>query len=189
MQVTTFKRAILRPTSTRRRILAIAALGFLLGGCFDSKDAKFPLGSGTPALGEGGRFTAYSDQAEGGGYQKSESIAVKRRDSGGYEITDEKGETHVIYLQAISGGRYVLQKWDDTITRYVYLIVRITPKEVLVYNPPCEEQRDRAKLETLGVEFYSTLECRIDSVKDPAALLATVDLGEPSERLVRESQK
>lgn len=111
---------------------------------------------------------------------------MTRRDDGGYQVTNEKGETHTIYLHPVPGGRYVLQAWDERITRYNYAVVRITPTEALVYNPPCDEQDDKAKLETLGVEFYSTIECRIDRVNDAAALFAIISLGEPTQKLVRQ---
>src|SRR5262249_22074315 len=148
--------------STCIRLLACAALGVLLGGCFYSTAPKFPLASGAPAFGEGGRYVMYSERIEGDRYRRSEQVVMTRRSDGGYQFMNDKGEGAAIYFHSIPGGLYVAQSWDESLTRYDYAVVRVTSTEALVFIPQCDQQ-DKAKLASLGVEVRG-LECPIDRV-------------------------
>jgi hypothetical protein len=95
-----------------------------------------------------------------------------------------KGESGTIYFHALPGGLYVAQSWGEGLTRYDYAVLQVTPAQALVFIPQCDAQ-DKGKLTALGVDVRG-VECPIDGVTDPAALFATVTLGEPTSKLVRE---
>jgi hypothetical protein len=188
MQNCTSVRAARSHTSTRIRVGAIAVLGLLLGGCFYSSAPKFELASVAPALDEGGRYVMYSERTEGDRYGRSEHVVVTHLRDGGYQFGNEKGESATFYFHAIPGGLHVVQTWEESLTRYDYVVVRVTPTEALVFIPQCDDQ-DKERLASLGVELRSglrSLECPIDRVTDPAALFSTVKLGDPTSKLVRE---
>jgi len=67
---------------------------------------------------------------------------------------------------------------------YGYALFKIDGREALVYVVECDKQ-DKAQLEKLGVAI-GQFECRIDRVADPAAFFASLTLGEPTSKLVRE---
>src|ERR1700752_4014939 len=65
--------------STRLLLLPLlAAIHFLLAGCFQSDQPKFPLADAATPLGEGGRYAVY-ERGPDNRYQRQEVVAVKRR--------------------------------------------------------------------------------------------------------------
>jgi hypothetical protein len=171
--------------SPRISVLAALAASFLLSGCFFSETPKFPAGNAVAAFGDGGRFQGY-DRMEDDRYKKADEavIIVKRRGDGGYDFVNEKNEVQPISFYPIAGGNFVGQALEDGKSRYAYVVFRIAGNEAFVYVPDCDKQ-DKAKLETLGV-VIGQFECRIDRVADPAAFFASLTLGEPTSKLVRE---
>jgi hypothetical protein len=170
-------------TAAYIRVLALAALGVLLGGCFISNEAKFPLATAAPVFGEGGRFLGY-DRVDSG-FKPGGTFTIKHNSDGGYQFVADNGDTLPISFHRISDGVYVGQNKDDQIKGYQYAIFRVTGAETLVIHPQCSEQ-DKAKLAEFGVVFNSDSECAIDRVSDPAGLFATLKLGEPASKFTRE---
>ncbi len=169
--------------SPRISVFAALAASFLLSGCFFSETPKFPAENAVAAFGDGGRFQGY-DRTEGDRYKKADEaiFIVKRRGDGGYDFVDEKGEVQPISFHPITGGNFVGQVSEKS--RYSYVVVRVAGNEAFIYVPDCEKQ-DKAQLEKLGVAI-GQFECKIDRVADPAAFFASLTLGEPTSKFVRE---
>jgi len=166
-------------------VFPILAASFLLSGCFFSETPKFPAENAVAAFGDGGRFQGY-DRMEDGRYKKADEaiFMVKRRGDGGYDFIDEKDKVQPISFYPIAGGNFVGQALENGKSRYAYVVFRITGNEALIYVPDCDKQ-DKAQLDKLGIEI-GRFECRIDRVADPAAFFASLTLGEPTSKLVRE---
>jgi len=166
-------------------VFAALAASVLLSGCFVSETPKFPAANAVAAFGDGGRFQGY-DRTESDGYKKADEaiIMVKRRGDGGYDFVDEKDKVTPISFHLIAGGNFVGQALNNAKSGYGYLVFRIAGNEAFIYAPDCDKQ-DKAQLEKLGVAI-GQFECRIDRVADPAAFFASLTLGEPSSKLVRE---
>jgi hypothetical protein len=166
-------------------VFAALAASFLLSGCFFSETPKFPAASAVAAFGDGGRFQGY-DRTEDGRYKKADEaiIIVKHRGDGGYDFVDEKDKVQPISFYPVVGGNFVGQALEDGKSRYSYIIFRIAGNEAFIYVPDCDKQ-DKAQLEKLGVAI-GQFECNIDRVADPAAFFASLTLGEPTSKLVRE---
>ena len=166
-------------------IYAALAASFLLSGCFSSETPKFPTESAVAAFGDGGRFQGY-ERTEGDRYKKTDGamMMMKRRGDGGYDFVDEKNKVQLVSFHPVAGGNFVGQAHEDGKSHYDYVVVRIAGNEALIYFPDCDKQ-DKAQLEKLGV-VIGQFECRIDRVADPAAFFASLMLGEPTSKLVRE---
>jgi hypothetical protein len=156
-------------------------LALPLAGCFTSSQPKFPLATAVPALGDGGRYVGY-ERTSDGRFKREESFDVRRRADGGYDFIDAKGKATTLSLHRIGPDRFVAQASEEGGIHYVVLQVR--GDEVLAFAPDCKEQ-DAAKLKAQGVHVRQ-YECVIDSVADPAALFAGMELGEPGSKMVRE---
>ena len=171
--------------SPRISVFAALAASFLLSGCIFSETPKFPAESTVAAFGDGGRFQGY-DRTEDGRYKKADEaiFIVKRRGDGGYDFVDQKDEVQPISFHPIAGGNFVGQAPENRTSRYTYVVVRVAGNEAFFYFPDCDKQ-DKAQLEKLGVAI-GQFECRIDRVADPAAFFASLTLGEPTSKLVRE---
>jgi hypothetical protein len=171
--------------SPRISVFAALAASLFLSGCFFSETPKFPAGNAVAAFGDGGRFQGY-DRAEGDRYKKDDEaiFIVKRRGDGGYDFVDEKNEVQPISFYPIAGGNLVGQALAKGKSRYDYVVFRIAGNEAFVYVPDCDKQ-DKAQLEKLGVAI-GKFECGIDRVADPTAFFASLTLGEPTSKLVRE---
>jgi hypothetical protein len=166
-------------------VFAALAASFLLSGCFFSETPKFPAANAVAALGDGGRFQGY-DRTEDGRYQKANDAVfiVKRRGDDGYDFVDEKDKVQRISFYPVAGGNFVGQALEDGKSRYNYIVFRIAGNEAFIYVPDCDKQ-DKAQLDRLGVAI-GQFECNIDRVADPAAFFASLTLGEPTSKLVRE---
>jgi hypothetical protein len=164
---------------------AALAASFLLSGCIFSETPKFPAENAVAAFGDGGRFQGY-DRTESDRYKKADEalFMVKRRADGSYDFVNEKNEVQPISFYPIAGGNFVGQALENGKSRYAYLIFRIAGNEAFIYVPDCDKP-DKAQLEKLGV-VIGQFECRIDRVADPAAFFASLTLGEPTSKLVRE---
>jgi hypothetical protein len=171
--------------SSRLSVYAALAASFLLSGCFFSETPKFPVESAVAAFGDGGRFQVY-ERTEDGLYKKNDQaiVVLKRRGDGGYDFVDEKNEVQPISFYPIASGNFLAQTPEKGGARYTYLVVRIAGNEAFIYFPDCDKQ-DKAQLEKLGVAI-GKFECSIDRVADPAAFFASLTLGEPTSKLVRE---
>ena len=170
--------------SHRISLLLAVAASFLLSGCFFSETPKFETESGVAALGEGGRYQTY-ERLSDGQYKKDEVIVVKQRIDGGYDWIDEKDEAQRISFHAIAGGYHVLQAHEKKSPAYGYAIVRVSGNEVHIFVPQCDAQ-DKAMLLRLRVTLNREFECMIDRVANPAEFFASLILGEPTSKLVRE---
>jgi hypothetical protein len=166
--------------SAHFRLVAVG-LCLLLAGCFTSSQPKFPLTGAAAALGDGGRFTMY--ERDKGQFVRGDTIEVKRRPDGAYDFID-KDETTTASLHAIGPNRYIAQAIGKPGARAEYAVVQVRGNEVLAFAPDCRKQ-DAAKLTALGV-VIGKYSCSIDRVADPAALFASLVLGEPTSKLVRE---
>lgn len=166
-------------------VLLIVALGLIASGCIKSQEAKFPLSSAVPALGDGGRYRMY-DRVDGGKFIRGDLIEMRKRQDGGYDFVDPQKETIPVSFHRVGGGglHAVQSKNGKDAPGYEYLLVRIEGGEILTFAPDCEKQ-DKSMLTALGVEIRKD-ECIIDGVKDPADLFAKFSLGEPTAKLVRE---
>jgi hypothetical protein len=170
----------------RRRcaVLLTLLLSLTLAGCFTSKQAKFPLAGAEPALAEGGRYRMF-DRVEGGTFVAGETVEIRRRPDGAYDFVDPQSGTTTFSLHRIDGALHVAQAAKGRNAEgYDYLLVRIAGGEILTYPADCKRQ-NQATLAALGVEARAET-CSIDGVKDPAALFAKIEPGEPSGKLVRE---
>ena len=167
-------------------MFAIAMLAALLGGCFLSEQAKFPLSAAAPALGEGGRFDIFEHEAGDRYKAQAEVLVLKRRPDGAYDFTNEKGESSPISLHRVAPDLFVGQSASTRgdKTAFAYVMFRVAGNEAFLYIPQCEAQ-DQAKLAAAKVEVRGQLECYIDGVADPAALFASFKLGDPVSKLVR----
>jgi hypothetical protein len=173
--------------SHRIPLLAALAASLVLSGCFFSETPKFAAGSAVAVLGDGGRYQTY-ERTDADNYKKDEVMVVKRRTDGGYDFVNEKGVAQPISFHPIAGGYHVGQARapENEKPRFGYAIFRVAANnETFVYIPDCGKQ-DRAQLEKLGVVFIREYECTIDRVTDPAAFFASLKLGEPTSKMVRE---
>jgi hypothetical protein len=163
----------------------VAAASVLLGGCFLSEEAKFPPASAVAAFGEGGRYDVF-EHVEGDTYKRQETFVVKRRPDGAYDFTNEKGESSAMPFFQVAGDRFVVQSPATPGSKggFAYVVFRIAGNEAFLYIPQCEAQ-DKDKLAAARVELRG-LECFIDMATDPAALFATVKLGDPVSKMVRQ---
>ena len=171
--------------SPRISVFAALAASFLLSGCFSSETPKFPAESAVAAFGDGGRFQGY-ERTEDGRYKKTDEaiMILKRRGDGGYDFVDEKNKVQPVSFHPIAGGNFVGQAYESGKSGYDYVVVRVAGNEAFIYFPDCNKQ-DQAQLEKLGVAI-GQFECWIDRVADPAAFFASLMLGEPVSKLVRE---
>jgi hypothetical protein len=157
----------------------------LLAGCFTSSQPKFPLSSAVAVFGDGGRYIAY-ERSSDGSFTRDETIELRKRADGSYDYIDEKGKVTPISLHGIGPDLYVVQAMREDGHSVDYVVVRVRGNDALTYAADCTKQ-DAAKLESLGVEIRDKGRvCMIDKVADPAALFATLSLGEPTGKAVRE---
>ncbi|MPZ56963.1 MAG: hypothetical protein GEU91_10805 [Rhizobiales bacterium] len=177
-------------TYPRSRLLRLGqtalalSVSLLLAGCFTSSQPKFTLASAVPALGNGGRYIVYQRNSDGS-FQRDESFEMRGRADRGYDYIEDKGKVTPVSLHRIGPDRYVAQAIREDGKTADYLVLRLRGNEVLSYGPDCAKQ-DAAKLKGLGVEIRDKTTCVIDRVADPAALFATLELGEPGVKMVRE---
>ena len=162
----------------------VAAIGLcvLLAGCFTSSQPKFPLTSAVAALRGGGHFIMY--EREGGTFVRGDSIQVKHRADGAYDFVDPKGEVTTVSFHRIGPERYVAQGVDKDGAHTDYAIVQVHGDEVLAFAPDCAKE-DAKRLVALGVAIEK-YRCVIDRVADPTAFFASLTLGDPTSKLVRE---
>jgi major membrane immunogen (membrane-anchored lipoprotein) len=171
--------------SHRFSLLVVMAAGCLLSGCFSSETPKFPLASAAAPFGDGGRYQAY-ERTDGDNFKKDEIITVKRRSDGGYDFINQKGEVQPISLHRVADNNFVGQAVPEKDkSRYAYVIFRFAGNEALIFLPDCEKQ-DQTRMGQLGVVFIGRYECSIDRVADPTAFFASLTLGEPTSKMVRE---
>jgi hypothetical protein len=163
-----------------------AALSVMLGGCFLSEQAKFPLSGGAAAFGEGGRYDVF-EHVDGDTYKRQETFVLTHRPDGAYDFLNEKGETLTMLLYPVAAGLFVGQSASTEADKsgFTYVVLRITGNEAVLYVPQCDDQ-DKDKLAAAKVEVHERFECYIDKVTDPAALFAAVKLGDPVSKLVRQ---
>ena len=159
------------------------AASLLLAGCFTSTEPKFPLSSAAPVLGDGGHYVSY-ERMKDGNFQRDEAFDVRRRADGAYDLIDAKGSTTTASLHSIGSDLYVAQAVSTDSRRADYARLRVRGNEVLSYALDCRKQ-DAAILKALAVEIKG-VECVIDKVADPAHLFATLELGDPIAKMVRE---
>src|SRR5438105_4482473 len=112
---------------TRLRLLPlIAATCFLLAGCLQSEQPKFPLAGAAAPLGNGGRYALY-ERGPDNRYQRQEVVVIKRRGDGAYDFVDEKGETQTVSFHALGGDLFVGQaQAEKDQPGYGYAVVRMT---------------------------------------------------------------
>jgi hypothetical protein len=166
-------------------LLLLAASSFLLAGCFQSEQPKFPLASASAPFGNGGRYVVY-EWVAGDRFDRQEVFVITRRADGGYDLANEKGQTLAISLHALGGGLFVGQaRPSQRQPGYGYVMFRMTGNEAVLYLPQCDRQ-DKSILTAAGVAVKGQLECIIDGVAEPAALFRRLDLGNPVSKLVRE---
>jgi hypothetical protein len=157
----------------------------LLAGCFTSSQPKFPLSSAVAVFGDGGRYIAY-ERSSDGSFRRDETIELRKRADGGYDYIDEKGKVTPLSLYRIGPNLYVAQAIREDGQTADYVAVRVNGNEVLTYPLDCTKQ-DAAKLKSLGVEITDQGRvCNVDKVADPLTLLAGLNRGEPSGKMVRE---
>ncbi len=170
-------------TLPRARLAALTAiaLAFLLPGCITSKDAKFPASSAVALFGEGGKYKVY-DHVEGEQYIENDSAEIRKRADGGYDFVQQGNDPTTVTVHKIEGDRYVVQSKKKNAEAYDYLLLRSAGAEFFTHAPDCSKL-DKSKL--TGVEIRKD-ECRIDGVTDPAAFFASLPLGEPTAKLVKE---
>jgi hypothetical protein len=178
-----------RHVSAARRgwlsLLITLSLTLLLAGCFSSSQPKLPLAKAVPALRDGGRYVAYERQSNSK-YKRDEIISMRKRKDGGYNYIDSKGKVTPLSIYRLSPNLYVAQAIRDDGHTADYVALRVKGNEVLTYPLDCAKQ-DAAKLKSLGVEITEQGRvCEIDKVTDPMALFATLNLGEPTGKMVRE---
>src|SRR4051812_13588053 len=89
-------------------LLAVAALGTLLGGCFVSEQPNLPLSTAVAAFGEGGRYTIF-ERMEKDRFQRQEMFTVRHRSDGAYDFINEKGESLAISFHPIAADRFIGQ--------------------------------------------------------------------------------
>jgi hypothetical protein len=162
-----------------------AAAGLLLSGCFMSEQPKFPMATAVAAFGDGGRYQVYERLKEDT-YGNVEMIEIRHRADGRYDFVNPKGEAQPISLHPLANGNFVGQATSPEDGRgYGYVVFRTVGAETFIFVPQCSSQ-DKAKLDSLGVVAAGRYECRIDKVADPAAFFASLALGEPTSKMVRE---
>jgi hypothetical protein len=149
-----------------------------------SQQPKFTMASAVAAFGDGGNYQVY-ERIERDQYQKDELITVKHRADGGYDFVNQKGETQPISVHPIAGGSLVGQATSQDRPGYGYVVFRVVGNETFVFVPQCNTQ-DKATLDRLGVTAAGRYECLIDKVADPAAFFASLSLGEPTSKMIRE---
>jgi hypothetical protein len=159
-------------------------LCLLLAGCFTSTQPKFPLSTAVPALADGGRYVAHQRKNDGS-YERDETFEMRRRADGGYDYVDAKGKVTAVSLHRIGPNRYVAQGMREDGQGADYLVLEMRGSEIFSFGPDCTRQ-DPTRLKALGVETRDRTTCVIDRVDDPAGLFATLELGEPGAKLVRE---
>jgi hypothetical protein len=165
------------------RLGAIVAASLLLAGCFVSERPLFAPESGARVFGDGGRYTTY--ELRDGRFQPDEAFALKAEGSR-YVVTDARGKSLSVSFHAIADGRHVAQVLGAADKGgYGYTIFRFEGPEAFVHAPDCEAL-DEAALKAHGVTRRGRYECVLDGVKDPAALFASLPLGAPTSKLVRE---
>lgn len=166
------------------RIVLAALVCVLLAGCFASTQPKFPAASAVPALGEGGRFEYYERDPSGAFARRQTYQVVRHRYDAAYDVFNQSADLTPVSLHGVGNGLVVMQsKSGGDTPPYSYSLFRLTDEGALVYIPSCKRQ-DRAKLAPLGVEFRGD-KCVIDKVADVGALFASLELGEPTGKIVR----
>jgi hypothetical protein len=166
--------------------LLVAAICLALGGCFVSEQPRLTLRTATAALGEGGRYEVFERQT-GGSYRHQEFFTVRHLADGSYEFVNEKAETLPISFHRLADGLFVGQaRPNKSRPGYGYIVVRMTAGEVLIYAPQCDSQ-DQARLVAYGVTLRDRYNCAIDGVAEPLELFATLKLGEPVSKMVRQA--
>ncbi len=167
------------------RAAIVCAVSLLLSGCFISDEPKLPLSAATAPFGEGGRYGVF-ERGDNNQYKRQETFVIKRRADGAYDITNEQGEVLRISFHPLGEGSFISQaKAENAQPGYGYAVFRFSGNEAVLYAPQCSDQ-DKAKIESFGVELNSQFECAIDRVTDLAGLFATLELGQPVSKLVRE---
>jgi hypothetical protein len=162
------------------RLLTLAIVSIALAGCFTSKRPLFdPANAATP-LGEGGRFVSYNRTSKG--FERDEKIEVRLKGKG-YDFIDEQGKVTPATLHPIGKDLFVAQAPNDG-GGYDYVVLRVSGSEVIGYAPSCVKQSAK-KMRALGIEIHDQ-ECRIDKVAHPKTLFASIRLGDPTSKLVRE---
>lgn len=171
---------------SRARIRALVLLpSLLLAGCFQSEQPKFPLTSAAAPFGRGGNYVVY-EHVDGGEWRRQEVFAVTQRPDGAYDLRNEAGKRQMISLYSIGDEMFAGQAHPPSgALGYGYMIFRISGDEAVLYLPQCERQ-DANALMAAGVEIKGRLECHIDGVADPLALLRTLAPGPPVSKLVRQ---
>jgi len=164
-------------------VIAMLALGVLLGGCFASQQPLFEPGSAVPALGDGGRYATF-EQVDGKDKQ-AEAITVKKRPDGAYDFINMQGASNAVSFHPIAGGLHVAQVKLDGDSGYGYVLFRISGNEALVVPAECDKQ-EQARMQALGVEIRGRYECRIDQITDAVAFFSSLKLSEPVSKMVRE---
>jgi hypothetical protein len=173
-------------------LLVAAALSVLLSGCFTSQTPKFPMSSTVPALGDGGRYVAFSHVGKGK-FKRDQVLTVKRLADGAYELIPDKREKSgksrapQLSFHDVGNGVIVAQAKgpEDNTHPYSYLFLIRKGKELFLDLPQCDKQ-DPAVLEANGVIFRDKWECSIEKVADPAKLFAAITPGEPDIKLTPE---
>jgi hypothetical protein len=167
-------------------LLTVAALGFLLSGCFTSETPKFPLSSSVAAFGNGGNYGVfeYSD----GKYSRQGSRAVKRLPDGSYEFGDDKSPLPVSFHD-IGNGVIVAQAKNEAAADkrypYSYSILTRQGPEFFLHVPQCD-RLDAALLAAHRVVFIGNYECSVEGAKDLAKLFAAIPAGDPTFKFVPE---
>ena len=180
---------------TLRRALALAAivaLSVALGGCLTSHRPLFPETSAVAALGDGGRYIAY--RRVGAGYQRDETVELRRRDQG-YDYVNEKGAVTPLTLHPLGGALFAVQAKTDG-GDYVYARLRLRGRVGFIAIADCGG-RDMRKLAALGVVAQAnafarllgsgggapTRDCVLDGVRDARKLFSALDFGAPTGKL------
>ncbi len=164
--------------------LAAALICLALAGCFYSEQPKFPLTSAVAIVGDGGRFAYYERDAKGA-FQQHAIYDIRHRNDGAYDVVNDSGGVTLASVHPIANGMLVMQATpQDNKLSTAYFVVQAAGEEVLIYVPDCNKQ-DKGKLPGFGVVIGLPDKCLIDRVADPAALFATLKLGDPTGKIVR----
>jgi hypothetical protein len=166
-------------------LFAALALALLLAGCFTASQPKLPLSRAAPAFGNGGHYIAY-DRKSDGSYKRDEAFDLRKRADGSYDYIDSKGKATLLSFHRIGPNLYVAQAIREDGHSADYMTLRRNGKESLTYPLDCAKQ-DAAKLKSIGVEISDQGRvCNIDKVADPMALFTSLNLGEPTGKMVQE---
>jgi hypothetical protein len=166
-----------------RPVAVVALFGALLSGCFASDRPMFAPESAMPALGNGGRYATFEQEA--GKEKPSDPLEVRARAGNVYDFVNEKGHATPVTFHALPNGEHVAQIRLEGSSGYGYVLARVAGKDVLIVPAECNKQ-DGAMMTALGVVQRNQYECRIDKVADPVAFFVGLKRSEPVSRMVRE---